>query len=100
MNLQRMIERGHVVQPQRGRHIGAQPLCGPVREPEPVGEQEVVQRAMDRLEKGAAVGTALAIAQAAGVRVQALVHPAVVACLAFDPGLQASAFNAGSGARR
>ena len=55
-------------------------LAGEAKKPEAIGDQEMVQRAVDTLEEGAAVGSILVVGQGRGRGVEPMIGPGVVAC--------------------
>src|SRR5690606_34204798 len=55
------------------------------REPDPVGQQEMVERSVDRLEERAAVALARFVTQRGGTPVERVVHPAVVVSQGTQP---------------
>src|SRR6185437_12820838 len=57
---------------------GSVALTGKALEPDPVGDQQMVQRTQHRLEKGAHIAAQLFLGQVAGRFIDALVGPGVV----------------------
>src|SRR5450631_4431421 len=64
---------------------------GEAREPDAVAEQNVIERAVNRLEERAAIQLAFFVAHLGGVRIKTFVHPTVVACKPGELFLKAAA---------